>query len=153
MPLSSPSWLRPMGNIASPTFEANIELLPLHLFVDLGLALGPIGSNGKSELLTFIDEVTSLEVLSVLESPMKYHRDHDDHYKIGEDEDDMYMPSRISRVQHAGPVTAREQERERRRLERLVLEDLDLGFDYRQNFTEKTKDKRAHPERKVKTKI
>ena len=80
-----------------------IDVVPLHIFVDLGLVLG------SGHALGFIDEV--LEGRSHLQS-QEDGRGDDDHVMPGEDE--------------TGGMGS-----ERQRLERLVMEDLDLEMDYR----------------------
>jgi autophagy-related protein 2 len=85
---------------------------PLHIFLDLDLA--------TSGFLAFLDELADQ-----VESPTPPSV-HDDY--ASEDSDEETPP--------ASPQARRsvkEQERERRRLEKMVLEDLDLDLDYRPN--------------------
>ncbi|KAH9946106.1 uncharacterized protein BXZ73DRAFT_86295 [Epithele typhae] len=97
--------------------EVNMSLAPLHVFVDAGMLLSP-REHDKSEFLQFVEEITAP---SRQYSPTVAG--------AGGDEDGAVLDIRMKNVQL---LHALEQERERRRLERLVLEDLDLGFDYRE---------------------
>ncbi|KAJ7905574.1 hypothetical protein B0H14DRAFT_2660774 [Mycena olivaceomarginata] len=94
----------------STAVEVVVE--PLHVFLDLDLA--------TSGFLAFLDELADQ-----VESPTPPSV-HDDY--ASEDSDEETPP--------ASPQARRsvkEQERERRRLEKMVLEDLDLDLDYRPN--------------------
>jgi autophagy-related protein 2 len=94
----------------STAVEVVVE--PLHVFLDLDLA--------SSGFLAFLDEL-----VDQVESPTPPSI-HDDY--ASEDSDEETPP--------ASPQARRsvkEQERERRRLEKMVLEDLDLDLDYRPN--------------------
>lgn len=95
--------------------HVEVDMAPLHFFVDLGLALG--GDN----VLAFLDDVvSSRKNLADCSRSDDEERDHDEEHES------------------TLPVAPEEQykserEAERQRLERLVLEDLDLDLDYRDN--------------------
>jgi autophagy-related protein 2 len=96
--------------------HVEVDVVPLHIFVDLGLALG------SNHVLTFLDGVIG----SQAEAAKGSHNDDED-----SDRDDPVVANTL-------PATPRERSRkeretERQRLERLVLEDLDLDLDYRDN--------------------
>ena len=99
--------------------DVRISLMPLHIFLDVGMALSP-DDQGKSQVLQFIDELTASpktdpkQDLGALDS-----EDNDT------DEEERPTTPRPDNLEN-------ERERERRRLEQLVLEDLDLGYDYRE---------------------
>ncbi|KAI0647065.1 hypothetical protein C8Q79DRAFT_1009211 [Trametes meyenii] len=116
------------GDADAPDLQVN--LAPLHLFLDVGAALSPAIS-GKSETLRFIDELIEQSASTQAGGGVNTPGDQE-HSEDSEDEG-----SRPGTPQASGAQALREQEaeRERRRLERLVLEDLDLGFDYRQPET------------------
>lgn len=107
-----------------------IDFAPLHAFVDSGLILARYAHNERSETLAFIDEITESSGAGPETQP---HKEESEGGADSEEEDD--TPPGTPRAAVAGfdvREFQKEQERERRRLERLVLEDLELGFDYRQ---------------------
>ncbi|KAI0374905.1 hypothetical protein BV20DRAFT_1032957 [Pilatotrama ljubarskyi] len=105
--------------------ELQVNLAPLHAFVDVGAILSP-NVDGKSEPLRFLEELLGTPTVQA-KNPTAAE---ETHY----DEDTDEEGSRPGTPRAAGLQALREQdaERERRRLEQLVLEDLDLGYDYRQ---------------------
>ncbi|KAI9064447.1 hypothetical protein FKP32DRAFT_1685733 [Trametes sanguinea] len=112
--------------------ELQVAVAPIHLFLDLGTILGP-SIDGKSEVLRFVEELSTPRTS---EGPDKRSTSPSAEYESDSDGDSYPGTPRLS-----GSPTSREREaeRERRRLEQLVLEDLDLGYDYRKP------DKRRQP--------
>ncbi|CDO68278.1 hypothetical protein BN946_scf184799.g5 [Trametes cinnabarina] len=128
--------------------DIQITLTPLHVFLDFAALLGP-SSNGKSEALRFIDE---------LFAPSSSYDPNNTSIPtvedFGADSDPDFSPG-TPRPTHSPTFRESDAERERRRLEQLVLEDLDLGFDYRQpGLRQSTRDSEARGvRRKHKAKI
>jgi autophagy-related protein 2 len=91
--------------------HVEIDVVPLHIFLDLGLTLG------NDHALVFLDDVISGRTSTTECSP------NDGEESDGDEEEDGN-----SSLQER---SKKERETERQRLERLVLEDLDLGLDYR----------------------
>lgn len=108
--------------------EIEVEVTPLHIFTDVTQILREAGYAERSEVLRFIDEV--------IDSPHTVFEDANfDGASSDEAEDDVDesetppgTPRARERYSHRQEELTREQERQR--LERLVLEDLDLGYDY-----------------------
>lgn len=108
----------------SPETSLHVTVAPLHFFVDLGMFLD------GDVLLKFIDEVTSSS--SFVSKSRKRDFDEGDNpipqdpadFKSNEDEPEEHVHS------SSMSVHAREREVERRRLEKLVLDDLNLGMEY-----------------------
>ncbi|EIN07297.1 hypothetical protein PUNSTDRAFT_144812 [Punctularia strigosozonata HHB-11173 SS5] len=111
--------------------RADLKFASVHAFIDMDLILG-----SKSGLLSFIDEIQDAREII---SSAKYSRDNIDEDNEG-DED--IEATDINLMENA-PVTPRlrpvgmptqewERQEERRRLEQLVIDDLDLAYDYRQ---------------------
>ncbi|KAI0797999.1 hypothetical protein C8Q75DRAFT_709658 [Abortiporus biennis] len=100
--------------------ELKVDIAPLHLMVDLSILLDRSDSGGKSEFMKFVEQVLTSGV-----SPRQSYDDDDDSLD-GRDEDDEAdtPPATPRQTEHM------KREQERLRLERMVLEDLDLGFDY-----------------------
>ncbi|KAI0748137.1 hypothetical protein C8Q80DRAFT_1120684 [Daedaleopsis nitida] len=106
--------------------EIQVTLAPLHVFLDTGLMLGR-KEDGKSEVLQFVEELAAAQSSTAdraegAESPEEVYDE--------DDEDIQPSTPRISGLKGL-PNRETDEERERRRLEQLVLEDLDLGYDYR----------------------
>jgi autophagy-related protein 2 len=93
--------------------QVQVDIVPLHFFIDLGLVLG------CDSALAFLDDVSSGR-----NEVADYH-EHGDENGADEGEDDKDL---LIKPQERN---GNEREAERQRLERLVLEDLDLGLDYR----------------------
>ncbi|KAJ7709834.1 hypothetical protein B0H17DRAFT_915352 [Mycena rosella] len=101
------------GTKRAPSNAVEIVVEPLHVFVDLDAATQNTG------LLAFLDELAD-------QRPMDAEPAQDDF--PSEDSEELTPPaSPNSRKMHS----AKEREKERRRLEKMVLEDLDLDLDYR----------------------
>lgn len=109
----------------------DVNIAPLHCFVDLGLLFDP---QGESEAMRFLQTITAQDedqtTPRVTQQP-------------GEDE--YHEPHAASRdvrgaglsAMHASEVfDLTDMERDRRRLEQLLLDDLDLQFDYREQTRE-----------------
>jgi autophagy-related protein 2 len=103
----------------SPSNAVEVVVEPLHVFVDLEAA------SNDSGLLAFLDELSD-------EQPMYSERASDD--PPSEDSEDVTPPA--SPHSRSAPG-ANEQEKERRRLEKMVLRDLDLDLDYRPGISSK----------------
>lgn len=98
--------------------HVEIRVIPLHIFLDLGLALG------SDHALIFLDHAISSRTSAT-----------DSNCDDGEESD-----RDEKEEENTFPITPRERnkkerETERQRLERLVLEDLNLDLDYRDNQT------------------
>jgi autophagy-related protein 2 len=128
MPLLNRS--RSKRNDSNNRVDVNIDTAPLHLFLDATQVLSGDGSE-RSEMLSFVDELTSSSdaVLGPVTATGGRFSDDED-----EDEDEAETPPGTPgahrRYLHQQQEIQREAER--RRLERLVLEDLDLGLNYSQ---------------------
>jgi autophagy-related protein 2 len=102
-----------------------VKTVAFHVFVDLQSLL----SGRDAELLTFIDELTTVSSSNQYVPP-------DGSESSDESEDrsdgDMSTPPATPRAYQDSGLRHREQEsaKERHRLERLVLEDLNLTLDY-----------------------
>jgi autophagy-related protein 2 len=94
---------------------ADVDVAPLHIFIDLGLALG------SDHMLVFLDDAISGY------SSVSTSSRNDGEGSDPEEEDSNTLP--VPPEKHRKKV----RETERQRLERLVLEDLDLDLDYRDN--------------------
>lgn len=105
--------------------EVQVTLAPVHVFLDVGAMLSP-ARDGKSELLRFVDELAGSR------DPQQT-QDLADAEPAESDDDTEDGGSRPGTPRAPGLRGFREDdaERERRRLEQLVLDDLDLGYDYR----------------------
>ena len=109
--------------------EVHVTLAPLHFFLDTGMILGR-KEDGKSEVLRFVEELTAASSHPRPDdpaAPVSEEHIFDDHDM---DDDEHPGTPRVSALRGL-PDHETEQERERRRLEQLVLEDLQLGYDYR----------------------
>ena len=85
--------------------------------------------DGKSEVLQFLDDLTASPVADKAEASDEPHPEENPY---DDEDDEEYRPSTPRGPTLRGfPDRETDQERERRRLEQLVLEDLDLGYDYR----------------------
>ena len=102
----------------------HVTLTPLHVFVDTGMLLAP-GERGKSEVFQFVEELTTSAQRMDTEDVVQGVPEEG----VFDDEPEEYRTS-VSRRAESHHDREAERERERRRLEQLVLEDLDLGFDY-----------------------
>ncbi|KAH9854243.1 hypothetical protein C2E23DRAFT_754086 [Lenzites betulinus] len=102
-----------------------VNLAPIHIFLDVGAALQPV-LDGKSGALQFLEELAGP---GNAQPTADVSTSEDVSHEADSDEED-------SRPGTPKPSTLRglreeDSERERRRLEQLVLDDLDLGYDYR----------------------
>lgn len=109
--------------------EVHVALAPLHIFLDIGMLLSR-QEDGKSEAIQFIEELTAAPSCQKPgepgETPQEGHVFEDVH------EEERPRTPRASGLRGL-PDRETDQERERQRLEQLVLEDLDLGYDYREH--------------------
>lgn len=110
--------------------DVDIDMAPIHVFLDVPQILGEGTTSERSAVLSFIEAMTA-NTGDVLD-----HSDADGDASGDEDEDveDADTPPGTPRAGQRYSQRRLEQtrEEERRRLERLVLDDLDLGFDYTQ---------------------
>jgi autophagy-related protein 2 len=99
-----------------------VNLVPVHVFVDLGLALGE-----GSPLLEYLAEIMEPREVPAHEAQSN-GSDSEDHKDSSEDErgETPLATPRLS-------ARNRRNEKERDRLEKLVIADLDLGLDYTGN--------------------
>ena len=101
------------GNGITRLIESKI--VPFHVFVDLGLALGP------DSFLTFLDHAMGSEEIF---GGGKTGTDEESGSVSTSEEEGHRLPVA------PGVIGIREKEKAKRRLERLVLKDLDLELDY-----------------------
>ncbi|KAI0780919.1 hypothetical protein BD413DRAFT_660017 [Trametes elegans] len=120
---------RPKDRHAEPA-DVQVNFAPIHVFLDLDSILGPT-ADGKSEVLRFVEELAASSATRASAAAEASGEEAD--YEEDAEEGD-YRPS-IPRVSGIQAQRELEAERERRRLEQLVLEDLDLGYDYRPQET------------------
>ncbi|KAI0928435.1 hypothetical protein AcW1_005680 [Taiwanofungus camphoratus] len=129
-------------NTEDEELEVEVNFEPLHIFVDLGLALGKDRHGSQNETLAFMEEVMPSDA-EMLHRECRENISTDDVGQSGryvlDGEEDIDTPPGTPRAHQTFTILQqeRERERERRRLERLVLEDLDLEFDYRPKESEK----------------
>lgn len=97
--------------------DVEMNVVPLHLCVDLDRLLG------DGSLLAFLDEILGAARSGSDHGEMEYE-------EIDDDEAEGDTPPATPRVATLRELE-RAREKERRRLERLVLEDLNLDIDYR----------------------
>lgn len=126
LPTSSSQRRRRNGDSTKQSLQVDVNVAPLHMFVDLEQVLNADG------LLGFLDEMGKSDSSS--DSPEgesgtgvgdESDSDEGNHRQVDDD-----TPPATPRV--SGPrERERERERERRRLEKLVMDDLDLDIDYR----------------------
>ncbi|KAI0670368.1 hypothetical protein C8Q78DRAFT_1035864 [Trametes maxima] len=109
--------------------DLQVNLAPFHVFLDIGAALSPT-ADGKNETLRFVDELIGRGTPTPTPGSGADAREDEEEY--GEEAEAEGSRPGTPRASGAQILREREAERERRRLERLVLEDLDLGYDYRQ---------------------
>ncbi|KAJ6596964.1 hypothetical protein DFH09DRAFT_107468 [Mycena vulgaris] len=110
---------RSVSKHSSPSTSVKVIMEPLHIFMDLEAATNSTG------LLAFLNDLAD-------QPAMDSERAHDDDSPSEEDSDELTPPaSPHSRKTHI----AKEREKERRRLEQMVLQDLDLDLDYRPSKT------------------
>ncbi|EIW60338.1 uncharacterized protein TRAVEDRAFT_63914 [Trametes versicolor FP-101664 SS1] len=105
--------------------DVQVSLAPVHVFLDVGAMLSP-AQDGKSELLRFVEELAGSRDPQQTQGLA-------DAEPMESDDDTEDGGSRPGTPRAPGLRGFREDdaERERRRLEQLVLDDLDLGYDYR----------------------
>ncbi|KZT26471.1 hypothetical protein NEOLEDRAFT_1177476 [Neolentinus lepideus HHB14362 ss-1] len=104
--------------------DVRMDIVPLHVFLDLELLSPRSGKAGEDGLLSFLAEATDFEA----NVPVAHDAEDSDE-ESQEDTDGETTPPATPRI--VTDVKETDRERERRRLEALVLQDLDLSFDYR----------------------
>ncbi|KAI0831319.1 hypothetical protein BC628DRAFT_1312257 [Trametes gibbosa] len=131
-----PQFHRPRQLNNSESAGVQVTLAPIHVYLDVGAALQPT-RDGKSEALRFLEELADSD-----NGPLTTDAPHASEVasREGESEEEGEEDSRPGTPKISGLRGLREDdaERERRRLEQLVLEDLDLGYDYRKPTTQIT---------------
>ncbi|KAH7889362.1 hypothetical protein F5I97DRAFT_1940745 [Phlebopus sp. FC_14] len=126
----------------------DVKIAPLHIFLDLGMILN------SNVFASFIEEVMSARMFTSQGDTPRFSKAEESFESSDQDladlsEDDYGSEdSRFRRVSQQ----AQARELERKRLERLVLEDLDLDLDYGTKGTTRSKVERRQPSRKKKTK-
>ncbi|KAI0082632.1 hypothetical protein K474DRAFT_1610655 [Panus rudis PR-1116 ss-1] len=115
------------------SIETEIDVLPLHIFVDFAVILLDDPHGHQSAVLSFIEELIAQPTGSQTPAEPTEQSDDEDEDEVEVDSDDTNMPGTPRAGSPLQSRQEREHERERKRLERLVLEDLDLGFDYTQD--------------------
>ncbi|OCH92227.1 hypothetical protein OBBRIDRAFT_869049 [Obba rivulosa] len=141
------SWTSPSGKTGhdqSGEVTLDVSFGPLHLYADLGLLLRKDVPSVPSEATVFLEEITGKSEDTLHPQPAVDQGDSDN----GDDDlghpDSRPATPRAHREYHT-TERERDSERERRRLERLILEDLDLTYDYRDGDTEKPRRRPAEP--------
>jgi autophagy-related protein 2 len=109
--------------VANSLARVEVSMVPFHVFVDLG------SLSRDANMLAFINELMIPSVSSSrdLSQSQSEHSDEESHG------DDDSTPPATPFTSHPAGIHEQQWEREweRRRLEKLVLEDLDLALDYR----------------------
>jgi autophagy-related protein 2 len=95
-----------------------LKTVPLHVFVDLGMALGSDG------FLSFVDQIIESGEKTILAEDLGSSCESSVESSEDESQSQAALP---------GIMDPSQRQKERRRLERLVLKDLDLGLDYRKS--------------------
>ncbi|KIK96324.1 hypothetical protein PAXRUDRAFT_138716 [Paxillus rubicundulus Ve08.2h10] len=137
----------PTNTSKTSTWSVDIKIAPLHLFLDLGMIFN------ENVLMPFVDDITSAAMFAPRNQARETNvegdqsrRNQDPGELSKDDEDD----EADLRSRHISP-RAWEREQERKRFEKRILEDLNLGMDYR---TEGTTIPKASPiVRKRKTRM
>lgn len=109
----------------------DVNIAPLHCFVDFGLVLG---RHGDSEALKFLQEITAEDGELEMAPEAKGEAENNSFGQSSRYEDDIASVSQ--RVHASDVLDPTEMERDRRRLEKLLLEDLDLQLEYREGDQE-----------------
>jgi len=117
--------------------QIDVSVLPLHLFADLRLLSGDGTSHSRNgKLLEFVQEIsgrpsTSQRHPQTDSTPTSSGPHQDEEDEPDKTDDDSTPPStpQQHRTIHLR-LQQKEREKERKRLERLVLEDLDLSMNY-----------------------
>ncbi|KAI0093682.1 hypothetical protein BDY19DRAFT_1063485 [Irpex rosettiformis] len=129
---------RAKGKYPESGVEVDVRLAPLHVFCDMSLLLNKYNPERLSEPLLFLEEISLRDTPQTPPSFLDYDWDEE---LAAEDEDgeleDTPPATPKAQRRHAYREQERDREHERQRLERLVMEDLDLELDYRQTIPEK----------------
>lgn len=137
----------PRSRVVSST-KVDVDLVPHHVFVDLGLVDGKGSPENISHAVAFIEEISAPSISPTLGGDSG---DNFDPEGPVSDEEDADTPPATPRAGGAYGFqrAERERENERKRLERMVLEDLDLGFDYGHTPSHNVPSRSAHKVRMV----
>jgi autophagy-related protein 2 len=131
----------PVNTSKTSTRSVDIKIAPLHLFLDLGMIFN------ENVLMPFVDDITSAAMFAPRNEGRQTNiegvqsRRNQDLGELSEDDED---DEADLRSRHMSP-RAWEREQERKRLEKRILEDLDLGMDYRTEGTTIPKALRGQP--------
>ncbi|KAF8559774.1 hypothetical protein OG21DRAFT_1503004 [Imleria badia] len=113
----------------------DVRIAPLHLFFDLGMIF-------KDNLfMHFVEDIASAAIFTPRKATDVAG---DQNLCLGELSEDDVDVERDVQIQQTSP-RAREREEERKRLEALILEDLNLGMNYQLTGTSKPKYSRQRP--------
>lgn len=115
----------------------DVKMAPLHLFFDLGMAFK------DDSLIHFVDDIASAPIFTPRKATDILGSQNFRQQSLGELSEDDVDVERDIQIQQTSPH-ARERE-ERKRLEVLVLEDLNLGMNYQHTGTSKPKSSRQQP--------
>lgn len=132
---------RRKGKEPATGVTVDVDIAPLHIFADLSAVLGAEGEpTGVSETMRFLDEVS---VSDITPASTGLAGDSGD---VQDEDDDAETPPATPRARQNFFQQQHEldRERERKRLEKLVMEDLDLEYDYGQATSERKKDVKTH---------
>ncbi|KDQ60992.1 hypothetical protein JAAARDRAFT_31991 [Jaapia argillacea MUCL 33604] len=128
--------------------EVSAQVVPIHVFLDLGLLSG--GSDKSGSLLDFLEDAFTLPIPAAIpkEGHTSDHRvDEDSRWQEEEGEEGSDGGDTPPATPRHMTVRERERVQERQRLERLVLEDLELDVDYgNQGYRDKSPKHRGLPQ-------
>jgi autophagy-related protein 2 len=126
------------------SWTVDVKMAPLHLFFDLGMAF-------KDDLLMhFVDDIASAAIFTPRKTTDMLGSQNFRQQSLGELSEDVDVERDIH-IRQTSPH-AREREEERKRLEALVLEDLNLAMKYQRTGTSKLKSSR-HQSASLKRKV
>ncbi|KAI0345175.1 hypothetical protein BDW22DRAFT_1370943 [Trametopsis cervina] len=117
--------------------DVDIQLAPIHIFCDTSLLLNRTKPADLGEPLLFLEEITTRDSHPSFSASVG-----EDESDEEDEEDDADTPPATpygQRRERSAREQERDRERERQRLERLVMEDLDLQYDYRQSVPQKAR--------------
>ncbi|TCD64536.1 autophagy- protein 2 [Steccherinum ochraceum] len=133
---------RSRRHLPEGSVTVDCDIAPLHVFVAIDSILERRGRS-PSPTLQFVEALTVQHVSTTPDTSTR-----DEYLDDSEEEDEDATPPGSPRANDLFKRTHnRDHERERRRLEQLVLEDLDLDFDYRQAVPERRSSDTTHQPR------
>ncbi|KAF7792955.1 hypothetical protein EIP86_004058 [Pleurotus ostreatoroseus] len=119
---------RNKGKAPTSSIQLQVDIAPLHVFADLSLVFGSEASVAGTEVLAFLQELSFTDTSN---DPQTQEDEGEGEDEFEDDDTPPATPRASS--SYMTRKSERDEERERKRLERMVLEDLDLGYDYRQD--------------------